>query len=493
MSTADVSSSPSSFMNNIVTYFKEFRVLRQTPREYWGIQAINFLDSMAYFSLLTVITLFLSEEIRLSDTNAGYVVTVFTSLTTILLLFSGFLTDSLGIRKSMVLAYVSRALCTLTIVGLALGGDGSWRTPLIIAALVLMAPSMAMIQTIFQSANKRYTNQKSRSAGFNLWYLFMNIGAACSGVFIDIIRLTYGLSTTWIVAFGLIQSLLCLILLVFFVRQEEQFGDDGKFVAVQNSHTQVEKQKPLKILKDMVSETAFWRFLSLVTLLLGVRAVFAYMYLLMPKYWIRVMGEQAAIGTLNTINPVLIIVGLILFIPITNKYPIFKMLVYGAIISSLSLFALVMPWQTVAKGLTYLQAFLPSSWLADPVVSAYYGMAVLSMITLSIGEVIWSPKLQEYTAAIAPEGQEGSYFGLSMIPWFLAKTVASLMSGHMLTRWVPEGVGARIRSGELSFWDSPEAMWLTLGLIAISGPVIALLFQSWFTAGARWNRQQAAS
>ncbi len=489
MSTSAASAPvPSSFLENVVSYFKEFKVLKETPREYWGVQLINFLDSTAYFSLLTIITIFLSEEVRLNDTQAGYVVTLFTSLTTILLLLSGFITDSLGIRKSLTLAYVSRAFCTLAVVLLSTSDVGALRTPLIVVSFVLMAPSMAMIQTVFQSANKRYTNDNSRSAGFNLWYLFMNIGAAASGVMIDVMRLQLHLSSTWIVGFGLIQSALCLLLMVFFVRREEQFGNHGEFVEPEQTQAQTEKQKPLAILKAMVSETAFWRFLSLVTLLLGVRAVFAYMYLLMPKYWLRVMGEQAAIGTLNTINPILIIAGLILFIPITNKYPIFKMLVYGAILSSLSLFALVIPWQSMAQGLKVLSPILPTGWLDDPMVSAYYGMAVISMIMLSIGEVIWSPKLQEYTAAIAPEGQEGSYFGLSMIPWFLAKTVASLLSGHMLTRWVPEGISERLRSGELSFWDRPEAMWLILGTVAIAGPILALVFQSWFTRGARWDR-----
>lgn len=104
----------------ILDYFRSFKVLKDTPREYWGIQAINFLDSTAYFSLLTVITLFLSQEIGLSDENAGYIVTLFTSLVTILLLFSGVFTDVLGIRKSLSIAMLSRAATTLGIIFLAL-------------------------------------------------------------------------------------------------------------------------------------------------------------------------------------------------------------------------------------------------------------------------------------------------------------------------------------------------------------------------------------
>ncbi|WP_176736770.1 MFS transporter [Oligoflexus tunisiensis] len=486
---------PKSAGQMILDYFREFKVLKETPREYWGIQIINFLDCTAYFALLNIVTLFLSNQIGLDDNNAGYIVTLFTSLTTILLLFSGLATDSLGIRKSLWIAMLTRALATLAVVFLATTPDFPYRVPLVAACFVAMAPSMAMVQTIFQSANKRYTNERSRSAGFNLWYLFMNIGAASAGVLVDVVRLKLGLSTTWVIGTGMITSFLCLGVMLAMVRREEQFGDDGRFIANtasdKKSESSGKRSNPLTILKAMVSESAFWRFCVLVTLLLGVRAVFTYMYLLMPKYWTRVMGENAAIGTLNTINPVLIVAGLILFIPFANKFNIFKMLVYGAMVSALSLFALVIPWQSMGAVLGGLGNALGVSWLANDFVPSYYAMSVLCMIFLSIGEVIWSPKLQEYTAAIAPEGQEGSYLGLSMVPWFAAKTIVSVLSGHMLSRWVPEGIGERLREGTVPFWDRPEAMWLILGLVALAGPILALIFQRWLTKGARWHKASA--
>jgi len=154
----------------------------------------------------------------------------------------------------------------------------------------------------------------------------------------------------------------------------------------------------------------------LIALILGVRAVYTYLYLLMPKYWLRTIGPEAAIGTLNMINPIGIVIGLILFIPITNKFNVFNMLVYGAKVSASSLFPMALPWQIYGGSIAY----------------AHYLMAVLCMIIVTVGEVIWSPKLNEYTAAIAPKGQEGTYLGLSLMPWFLAKTLVSILSGHLL-------------------------------------------------------------
>ena len=110
-------------------------------------------------------------------------------------------------------------------------------------------------------------------------------------------------------------------------------------------------------------------------------------------------------------------------------------------------------------------------------------MTVIQLIILSIGEIIWSPKLQEYTAAVAPRGQEGSYLGMSLMPYFLAKTFIGLMSGHMLLRFCPEGIKPEIAAGTLTFWRSPEAMWLILSGFALLGLAMAFIFKGWLTRG----------
>ena len=123
--------------------------------------------------------------------------------------------------------------------------------------------------------------------------------------------------------------------------------------------------------------------------------------------------------------------------------------------------------------------------------------SILAIIVLSIGELLWSPRLYEYTAAIAPKGQEGTYLGLSMIPYFLAKTTASVLSGQMLARWIPEFpdgepiLRERLAAGQVAFWDSPSALWIILGIPALGGPIVAWLLRGWFTKGAKWTTKAA--
>lgn len=484
----------------MLDYFRDFKILGDNPIEYWAVQIVNFLDCTAYFAMLNILTLFLSEDLGINDEQAGLVFTVVTSTTTIFLLFSGVATDVLGIRKSLNLSMIAKLVLCLLIGVVAFSPPWyfdflSWhfngRGVLVGILLVLMAPFLAMVQTVFQAANRRFTTSRSRSAGFNLWYLFMNIGAAFGGLSVDFFRLwlrdDLGIPVpqpnTFVIGIGIVTSLLSLIVTTLLIRSEKQvYGPDEKPA---ESPVKKEKRSGWQVFRSVIHESAFWRFLVLIALLLGTRAVFVYMNLLMPKYWVRVIGDNAAIGSLNTINPILIIFGLVLFIPFSNRFNIFKMLVFGCAVSALSLFALLIPWQAIPS-------FSFSTWTfgAPTVEFSYYTMAVIAMIVLSIGEVIWSPKLSEYTAAIAPEGQEGTYLGMSMMPWFLAKMVVSALSGFMLVRFCPQGIGDQIRDGTVSFWHSPEAMWLILGAWAMAGPVLAWILRGWLTKGARWTSEQ---
>ena len=462
----------------IVGYFKDFGVLKETRVEYWGIQIVNFLDSTAYFALLTIAAVFLSEDLGLNDRSAGYTITVFTSATSLMLLFSGMTTDWLGIRRSLNIALGGQLVLRLAMVWVGLTPSLPHRGLLAGVIFLLMAPFMAGLQTIFQAATNRYTTRRSRSAGFNLWYLFMNIGAAAAGFAVDIVRQVLKVPNVHIFTLGVICAVLCLITGKLLIKTEDQLVSPDDPPEAQTEEKTVARKNPLQIWREMIREPALWRLLVLIGLIVGVRAVYVYLYLLMPKYWLRTIGPDAAIGTLNAINPIGIVLGLILFIPFTNKFGVFRMLVYGAMISSVALLPMALPWTVYGMEIG----------------QAHYVMALLCMVLVTVGEVVWSPKLYEYTAAIAPKGQEGTYLGLSLVPWFLAKTLVSAFSGHLLEHWSPEtvtlnGVVTPLKQAmithQLDYWHRPEAMWMLLGSYALVGCIIAAFMEKWLTQGAR--------
>jgi dipeptide/tripeptide permease len=93
-------------------------------------------------------------------------------------------------------------------------------------------------------------------------------------------------------------------------------------------------------------------------------------------------------------------------------------------------------------------------------------MIFLFVVLLSVGEAFYSPRLYEYTAAIAPKGQEASYMAMSSLPFFLAKLVVAPVSGVLLAHFCPD-TGPR-NSGTL---------WLLIGLSTMIAPVGLFMFQ----------------
>ncbi len=391
--------------------------------------------------------------------------------------------------------------------------SGGWAWLLVAILFIAQAPFLAIGQTAFQAANKRFTTPNSRSAGFNLWYLFMNVGAALAGFLIDLVYIWLELPRVHIFTVGIGTAVVCLICIGLFVRREEQLrspeeeakakeeaaaaeaaaGEDGVVGEVPK------RMNPWQNFMAVAREPVFWRFTCLITLLIPVRAVFLYMHLLMPKFWERVIGPDAYIGLLTSLNPILVIFGLILLIPILNKFSVYKMLTYGAIVSGISLFVLAIPplssagwasgWEGLQTSLTVVASFT-------------YLMSIVCLVVLTVGEVIWSPRLTEYTAAIAPDGQEGTYLGFSMVPYFLAKTFVSAISGHMLLHWcappaednpleLHDSIEVALETGEFVYWSSPWAMWFVLAVPAVGGPLIALMMKNWFTKGAHFKHGES--
>jgi dipeptide/tripeptide permease len=144
------------------------------------------------------------------------------------------------------------------------------------------------------------------------------------------------------------------------------------------------------------------------------------------------------------------------------------MVIFGSFIAAASVFIMAAPphwFRPLADG--WLGHLIAHVWLgAHGAVNPYYVMIFLFVGLLSVGEAFYSPRLYEYTAAIAPKGQEASYMAMSFLPFFLAKLAVGPLSGLLLSRFCPE-TGPR----------HSETLWLIIGLSTMIAPVGLLVFK----------------
>mmetsp|Transcript_20351 Transcript_20351/g.36742 ORF Transcript_20351/g.36742 Transcript_20351/m.36742 type:complete len:381 (+) Transcript_20351:83-1225(+) len=211
------------------------------------------------------------------------------------------------------------------------------------------------------------------------------------------------------------------------------------------------KGSSYQILLETMKTPNFRRFLVVCLLTINVRMIFRHMDGTLPKYMIREFGENTPKGRVYAINPALIIVLVPIVTAATSAVDPLIMIHYGTYVSALSVFFLA------------FSTSLPA--------------CVLFVITLSIGEAIWSPRLYDYTMSVAQEGREGTYMALSSAPLFLAKLPVGFLSGILLQRYCPE----HLEEGEVRH---SKTMWLIIGLTTIVSPIMFTLLWGYISGGA---------
>jgi dipeptide/tripeptide permease len=206
-------------------------------------------------------------------------------------------------------------------------------------------------------------------------------------------------------------------------------------------------------------------------LTLGVRLVFTHQFLVMPKYYTRVVYNDFSIGYVNMLNPAIIVIGLILVIPIINKFDTLRLIIVGMFISALSLLPMAMPLDWMLS-LPMIENYNQALWF----------IIILQIVVFAIGELIFSPRFMEYIASVAPKDKVGSYMGLSALPMFIAKPVNGLISGILIAKFCYPGIRAKIETGDVKFFDSPSFMWLIYFLIAATSPIAVLMLKKFLTS-----------
>jgi dipeptide/tripeptide permease len=525
----------------------DLNALFQSPRELWIIYFAKFLEMLGVFSLLYIVTLWLSSDLGYSDVTAGSIVGFYSLALSIVTFLIGFFADSWGFRETLIGAFAISMIAR----GTMAFASSRW---LGVGSLMLLTLGTAGGAPVMNTAIRRYTKEQTRAFAFSLYYVTFNVSAAVAGVLIDVAKailpnpkvmhlpLMGDLSMsqyrlTFVVggAAAMISFVLSLFLRkgVDLERHPDKYpagtGVASAFlwfmfmiaglVVVQMSSTLLEatswkfeltksvllksaavcavlatagvvaihlsglfrphrttadapiaegapyrksaaeekpdeaedkgaSKNPFKTAFSVLKERTFWRFMLFVGLLVFVKLIFSHSHFTFPKYAIREMGKSFPLGAFQAINPILIIILVPVATALTRKRSAFNVIVLGSIVSALSPFILVLG---------------PS-----------YATIIGEIVLLSIGECLWSPRLYEYTASIAPRGKEASYMGMSSLPMFFAKMVVGPMSGWLLATYCPA-------EGPRRSW----VMWLIIGITTLVGPFLIIFLRGVIEGGKK--------
>ncbi|HOW52256.1 MAG TPA: MFS transporter [bacterium] len=483
--------------------------LKQSPRDMWILFAYLVVTYIAYSSQNYSLTLWLSADCGLGDVAAGTYITVWSILLSMVGMVAGALVDTIGIKRTL---FFSVTFLIIARVSLTFITDP---TLVFIVGFIPFAIGFAIVSPVISVAIKRFTTKESAALGFGLFYVIMNAAYAVGGIFFDKVRAAYilkdeagkiindnagtlvfgyHLSTYQMLYLFVLIMTVASVALLFFIRPGVELDEKGDVVVKplidHGSGLAAIKSAAVKtaqMLKSVVSEKYFWIFISIIGLTIFVRMVFFQFHYTFPKYGLRVLGLDAKIGAIyGVLNPVLIIFLVPLAALITKKMESYKLLVVGSIVSACSCFIVLIPgksleWvtDTVLGELIFVRLLgnFPTveALRANPPTPDYWPL-ILFILVFTIGEAIWSPKLMQFTAEIAPKGKEGTYLALAILPFFLAKLIAGPMSGLLLNAYVPVGPNKEIAA---SYPDHPM-VWVWIGGMAIITPIGLLLMKGLF-------------
>lgn len=437
---------------------QELKIIFSSSRAFWLVNLVNFGDGIAYFGILTLMTLFLGGNVFMSDAMTGVSVSTFTGLVTLFMFGGGFVTDKYGVRRALSIAlgllFGGRVLLGFAAVPAAAGlplwvGYGmSW------TAIVIMAMGSGVLQPALYAGAKEYTNPKVSAIAFSFIYAIMNLGIVCENFVSPFIRtdepfiggvhgLGWGIMGVFLTCTALTGVLLLLHLTLFTKKVEKE-------CRVATEMDEVNKNKTWKQrFAEMPLRDA--RFIWFIFILLPVQTLFAHQFLTMPDYIFRVFPAEVAakFEWINGINPFIIVIFVPLIAMLTRKVSVFTMLLIGTSVSAATTFLLVGSHTDLTR-------------------------LILYVIIFSLGEAAWSSRFYEYVADMAPAGQVGAYMGLANLPWFMAKFTTGLYSGAMLAHFIP-------KTGP----QHPGEMWLIYAFIACVTPVGLLVTKKWLEAGSK--------
>lgn len=450
------------------TLLEDLRALAASPRELWLVYAATFFEYLGVYSFLSTLKFWLSSDHGMSDLQAGSWAATFSTLTTMFLLLVGPISDSIGVRTTLVASF---ALAAVTRLGMSLAPDPT----LAIAALLSFAFAFATSGPVLQTAVQRASAKSARAFAFTAWYVSFNFAGWLVGFIIDGTRAHFTNPTTHqlvrkvvhlpllgdrlmsahaaILGQGFVFATVAAVI-VLFIRAD--FGEAAMKARAKDQSPYREpaeepeapkepRPNPLKILREVLSDRAFWRFMILLVLLALVKLIFQHMHFTWPTYVTRMEGDRFPVGKVWALNSFLILFLAPLGTAVTRKKNPLDVLLLGAFITSASPFILCL-----GSGMHFQLAMV---------------------VTLTIGEALWSPRLYEYNLSVAPKGRESTYISLAALPYFLAKLLVGPSAGALLPMFVPEH-GAR----------NPAALWAIIGGVTMLGPIGIVIARKWITA-----------
>ncbi|MBP2680598.1 MAG: transporter [Candidatus Krumholzibacteriota bacterium] len=377
------------------------------PRVFWVANGIEVLERFAYYGIYMGFGIYM-EFLGYTRAQLGIVQSIFLLLSYFIPVISGSFADRYGFKRVLIVSYLAYLpSILLLIVTKSFSGIALTMLSIGLAAGIFKPLIMGTVRSVTDSSNK--------SLGFGVFYAMVNVGASFGPVVAGRLR-----AVSWNYAFfaaGIAIALMLVVTILFYKEPPRETGGASlrqKFRDIGVALSDAKFASFLVIL-GLFYWLPFWAFFNLCALYIDRNVDTASLYLSIKSVlgtgfanFLSREDEQGVrriLGETISHTGYIIMIFQILVSRIFEKFPPIPSFLFGLVVSAAGF--LVLGYANVASA----------------------ALVFLGMFLFAVGEMVSSPRIQEYISWIAPKEKAGLYVGSN----FLAMGIGGATSGVIYT------------------------------------------------------------
>lgn len=393
------------------------RVMKSYPRGFWIASAMELFERWAWYGLFAVLALYLTGStddgaLGFTHTEKGQIMGIVTAILYLLPLFTGVVSDKIGYKLSLVIAYV------MLISGYFIMGEVSSYLAVFLVFLYV-AVGAAIFKPVASAIVTKTTDKSNSTLGFGIFYMMVNIGGFIGPAFSATLRETYGWKIVFIMAASVILVNL-IILLIFFKEPDRVKTKEGFGEAILSS---------LKKIWEAVMDV---KLTILLIIMVGFWTMFNQLFYTLPTFvedWVNTHALHDSIAQISpwlasfmsgggtSVKPEMLVnidAGAIVLLQLLVSYFVLKFRHVSAMITGFIIAA-------IGIGITF-----------------YTGnglFTILGIVIFAVGEMATNPTFSSFIALISPKGKEALYMGTYFLPVAAGNFFTTFVSGNLYQAW----------------------------------------------------------
>ncbi len=383
-----------------------WKQLSQLPRAFWMLNVMEMIERLAYYGVRVVIPIYIAQAdevhgLHFTQAQKGQIFMLWALVQTGVPIFSGGFADRYGYKKTIAFSIA------IKIAGYLLMATQRDFWPFTIGCLVLAFGTAIFKPGVWGSLQTTLTERTS-GVGWGLFYMLVNVGAFLGP---PLAHYLYGWS--WPTVFFGCAVLVSLNFAMLFTYPDIAAGGNQKANFLETAALTLSNLFHLRLLVFIAIMSGFW-------------LMFMQLFDLLPNFIVDWVDSTAIVKSLHL--PAMFV----------TQSPRGPMLAQEWMINLDSLLiVLFVVWisHLVSRMRRVTSIFLGIVISSAGLLAAGFTMSgtacLLGIALFALGEMLASPKMNEYLGVIAPEGKKGLYMGYANMPTAIGWAYGSFMAGDL--------------------------------------------------------------